>query len=402
MLRHLKLAWLAPLVGSIALAGVLHGCGGGSQTASNNTGGVGSGGTGSYTNGPISGLGSIIVNGVRYDVDSATLLSEDKASPLPDDLQIGMVVEVDGGAVTRGTGGATDAARAARVRYASELIGEVTVLTPGSGRPTAITVMGQMVTINAQTVLPAAGLALTDKVVVYGLPTASGFTATRVDVPSPAPTVYKVSGLVSAVGANTITLGQSPQVIRFSVPLPAGVAAGKYVRVRVSSVPLSANNWTAVTDGIVARAQLVSDQREGRLEGVISNYLRQGTTASGVVNGTSVDFSAVLGQLVLANGLRVEIEGQYSNATLVAASVELDDDSQPRLGETELHGLISNLATGPKTFSLRGITVDYSIVPSSDIEVGLLVNGACVEVKGTQVDASHLTATEVKRDSDCR
>ncbi len=402
MLRHLKLAWAAPLLG-IALAGVLHGCGGGGQTASNNTGGVGSGGTGSYTNGPISGLGSIIVNGVRYDVDSATaLLSEDKASPLADDLQIGMVVEVDGGAVTRGTGGATDSARAVRVRYASELIGEITVLTPGSGRPTAITVMGQPVTINAQTVLPAAGLALTDKVVVHGLPNVSGFTATRVDVPTVAPTVYKISGVVSAVGVNTITLGQSPQVIRFSGPLPAGVVVGKYVRVRVSSVPLSANNWTAVTDGIVARAQLVSDQREGRLEGVISNYLRQGTTATGVVNGTSVDFSAVLGQLVLANGLRVEIEGQYSNATLVAASVELDDDSQPRLGETELHGLISTLATGPKTFSLRSITVDYSSVPTSDIEPGLLVNGACVEVKGTQVDATHLMATEVKRDDGCR
>ena len=399
MLRYLKLAWAAPLLG-IALAGVLHGCGGGGQTASNNTGGVGSGGTGSYTNGPISGLGSIIVNGVRYNVDSATVLSEDKASPGPDDLQIGVVVEVDGGAVTRGTGGATDAAKAVRVRYASEVVGEIVSIIPGSGRPSAIIVMGQTVTINAQTVLPAVALSLGDKVVVYGLPNASGFTATRVDVPSPAPTVYKISGVVSAVGSGTVTLGVVPQVVNASGAVPAGVTPGKYVRVRVSPVSPPTNNWTAVLGGIVERSPLVSDQRDARLEGVISSYVRQGTTASGVVNGTTVDFSAVLGQLVLADGLRVEVQGQYRSATLVASSVELDDDSQPSLGETELHGLISSLATGPKTFLLRSITVDYSGV--SGIGVGLLVNGACVEVKGTQVDATHLTATEVKRDDDCR
>lgn len=402
MLRHLKLAWTAPLWAA-ALACALHGCGGGGdQTASNNNGGIGSGGTGSYTNGPISGLGSIIVNGVRYDVDSATLLSEDKALPVPDDLQIGVVVEVDGGVVTLGSGGAVARAQATRVRYATELVGEVTNLVPGSGRPDAITVMGQPVTINAQTVLPASGLALTDKVVVHGLPSPSGFTATRVDVPPVAPTEYKLSGPVGVVNLTSFTVGVVPQTVRFSGALPAGVSPGKYVRVRVSSTPFAANTWTAVAGGIAVRAPFVSEPREARLEGVIAGYSRVGTTASGVINGTPVDFSAVVGQLALADGLRVEVEGAYRDGVLVASAARVDDDSTPAAGRVELHGRISSLMTGPKTFVLRNITVVYAGVPNANIEPGLLVNGACVEVKGTTVNATQVTAIEVKRDSGCR
>ena len=50
---------LLGLVGSVA---ELTGCGGGSDVA-----GLSSGGTGSFTSGTISGLGSIIVNGVRFE-----------------------------------------------------------------------------------------------------------------------------------------------------------------------------------------------------------------------------------------------------------------------------------------------------------------------------------------------
>ncbi len=398
MLRHLKLAWAAPLLG-IALAGVLHGCGGGGQTASNNTGGVGSGGTGSYTNGPISGLGSIIVNGVRYELDSATaLISEDKASPVSDDLQIGMVVEVDGGAVTAGTGTATDSAKAVRVRYASELIG-VVANPVGASATTEFTVMGQHVVINARTVPLAAPLQAGDVVVVHALPTALGeFAATRVDVLSSQPVAYKISGMVIDVDptARRIRLGQGPQVVTFTGSMPAGLVAGSYVRVRVTPAVLPNTNWTALSGGIGVRSQLVSDERRGRLEGVIQNF---DASNSGVINGTTVNFTAVRATLGAGspNGLRVEVEGLYRSGVLVADKAELDDDNQP--GENELHGRVE-LPITATTFKLRGITVSYT---STDVEPGLvLVNNVCVEVKGTLLNASSLQATEVKRDDGCR
>ena len=408
MSRCLKLAWAWPLA-CVALVGVLHGCGGGTQTASNNSG-VGSGGTGSYTNGPISGLGSIIVNGVRYDVDSATVISEDAASPAAADLQIGMVVEVDGGAVTPGTAGNTDTATAARVRYASELVGVVTVLTSDTnGRPTLLSVMGQQVTVNARTVLPQAALNnAVDVVEVHGLPSSSGgLTATRIDVVTP--TVYKVSGMVSAVNPSlrTVSIGQGPQVVSYNSAsdLPTGVVVGSYVRARVQTTPLAANSWRAT--GIALRSQLVSEEREGSLEGVIQGY---GSFAnSGVINGTTVNFTAVIDQLnALAagrpnpppNGLHVEVEGQYRSGVLIATSVELDDDSVAPIGKTELHGFVSSYAAGPQRFQLRGITVDLS---SAAVDPGLvLANNVCVEVKGTLLNATSLQATEVKRESDCR
>lgn len=409
MSRCLKLAWAWPLA-CVALVGVLHGCGGGTQTASNNSG-VGSGGTGSYTNGPISGLGSIIVNGVRYDVDSATVISEDAASPAAADLQIGMVVEVDGGAVTPGTAGNNDTATAARVRYASELVGVVTVLTSDTnGRPTLLSVMGQQVTVNARTVLPQAALNnAVDVVEVHGLPSSSGgLNATRIDVVTP--TVYKVSGVVSAVNTSmrTVSIGQGPQVVSYNSAsdLPSGVVVGSYVRARVQTTPLAANSWRAT--GITLRSQLVSEEREGSLEGVIQGY-GGFIPNSGVINGTTVNFTAVIDQLnALAagrpnpppNGLHVEVEGQYRSGVLIATSVELDDDSVTPVGKTELYGFVSSYAAGPKRFQLRGFTVDFS---SAAVDPALvLANNVCVEVKGTLLNATNLQATEVKRESSCR
>lgn len=395
MLKDLKLAWTGVCV-ALLLTGLLQGCGGGgTSTASNNNGGVGSGGTGSYTNGPISGLGSIIVNGVRYDVDSATVLSEDKASPVADDLQIGLVVEVDGGAVTRGAGGATDAGRALRVRYASELIGEVSspVSAPGT---TAFTVMGQRVLVNARTVPLSAPLQAGDKVVVHGLPTALGeFTATRVDVLPSQPAAYKVSGLVRKVDPGRIEIGQGPQVVTFSGSAPPDLVVGGYARVRVLPATLPTSTWSAIAGGIGVRSQLVSEERRGRLEGVIQNF---DASNSGVVNGTTVNFTAVRAVLGASpNGVRVEVSGLYRSGVLVAEQAELDDDSQP--GENELHGRVDQLV--PSTsFRLRGILVNYA---SASVEPGLgLANGLCVEVKGSLSGPNLLQATEVKRDSDCR
>lgn len=394
--RHMTRA-RGGLLAATLLALLLQACGGGTQTASNNSG-VGSGGTGSYTNGAISGLGSIIVNGVRYDVDTASVLSEDKASPLAADLQIGMVVEVDGGAVTPGTGGARDTAKAMRVRYASELVGEV-VNPVGGASTTEFTVMGQRVVINARTVPLESPLQAGDEVVVHGLPIAVGqFAATRIEVLSPQP-YYKISGVVVAPVdrmTSTIRIGAGPQVVTFSGPLPPGVVEGGYVRVRVIRATPPTSSWMALSGGVGVRTQLVSEERRGRLEGVIQGF---DGSLSGTINGTTVNFAAVRSMLRASpNGQRVEVEGLYRSGVLVASRVEVDDDSRP--GENELHGFISSFDAGPRTFQLRGLAVDYS---SAVVEPGLVLgNTVCVEVKGTLLNANSLKATEVKRESDCR
>lgn len=380
----------------------LGGCGGGdTQTAQ--APGVGSGGTGSYAAGPVTGLGSIIVNGVRFDVDAATLINEDAASSQQADLQIGVVVEVSGGAVIRQPDG-SDAAVATSVRYASELIGPIGAIVTAGGRPTSITVLGQPVSVTAQTVLPAVPLVQGEDAVVHGLHDASGvLKATRIDrVVSPA--FYKLSGRVGSVNpaARTLTIGSVPQTVGYAgVMLPDGASGsaaptvGSRASVRLQTTPLGPDRWTASRLGVRQRAW-----QEGsavRLEGLLSDYRQSGVTASGRVDDTRVDFSAVLGQIpVLTDGLRVKVKGRLVDGVLIVASAELEDDSQQR--EVELHGTVSGL--GPSGFSLRSLQVGFS---PGVVEPGFsLSNGACVEVRGVADNLEQVQATRIRRDNGCR
>lgn len=388
---------LKPALALLLCLALVQGCGGGSQTAS--APGVGSGGTGSYSAGPISGLGSIIVNGVRYDVDGAALSSEDTLAPGADDLQLGVVVEIEGGAISRSGNGAGTAV-ATRVRYVSEFIGPISGLPGGGARPTSVTVLGQPIDVNAQTVLPAAALANGDEVVVHGLPDPFGrVTATRIDrVTSPA--FYKISGRVQSRNdvARTFTIGQVPQTVSYaSGTLPSGFAVNAYVRVQVQKTPSAPNEWVAARLGL--RAPLVSDDREARLEGLVSDYVVSGTTATGRVNGTSVNFSAVRGTSGLANGARVEVEGRFAGGTLVASDLEVEDDSVQR--EVELHGFASSVTS--TTLALNAYRSAFSVAYSAGVvDAGLnLVNGACIEVRGVLLDSGDFQASRIKADNDC-
>jgi len=64
------------LFGLAAGAAQVAGCGGGGGGLA----GIGSGGTGSFTTGVITGLGSIIVNGVRYTDDTAEKIAADDST----------------------------------------------------------------------------------------------------------------------------------------------------------------------------------------------------------------------------------------------------------------------------------------------------------------------------------
>lgn len=70
---------------------LLPACGGGGTGLA----GISSGGTGSFTTGVVVGLGSVIVNGIRYDDRSATVRLNGGVGQ-PGDLQLGMVVRIQG------------------------------------------------------------------------------------------------------------------------------------------------------------------------------------------------------------------------------------------------------------------------------------------------------------------
>lgn len=96
------------------LAGLLWGCGAEDQQVAE--GGIG--GTG-ITSGPINGFGSIIVNGVRFDVSQAEIRVEDEVV-VEELLRPGMVVVIHGDVAA-----ATATGTARRVEFAYDLIADI-------------------------------------------------------------------------------------------------------------------------------------------------------------------------------------------------------------------------------------------------------------------------------------
>ena len=124
----------------ISVATLLQACGGGGGGDSNSD-------DVSYTpNGTISGLGSIVVNGVRFETTSASVLDSDDVYGTTSNnspLALGMTVALQGDADESQSLG-----RAQKIRLVGGVRGTMTAYTTGA----SIVVGGQTVALNANTV----------------------------------------------------------------------------------------------------------------------------------------------------------------------------------------------------------------------------------------------------------
>src|ERR1700716_4006625 len=81
----------------LCAAVVLTGCGGGGSTSSN---GTSSASAGTFAAGPITGFGSVIVGGVRFDDSSATITDDEGNPQVSGDLRLGMIAEIESDNIT--------------------------------------------------------------------------------------------------------------------------------------------------------------------------------------------------------------------------------------------------------------------------------------------------------------
>ncbi|WP_374675158.1 DUF5666 domain-containing protein [Ideonella sp.] len=366
---------LAALAAATAL--LLHACGGGVE-------GQGTGSV-SYSEGPIGGFGSIIVNGVRYDERSARIVDEDGGTLTSADLRLGMTVRVDGGAIDP----VSLSAVATDVQVTSDLRGRVAAKDAVAG---TLTVLGQTVRVTAATAFDEAlagglgAVAVGSTVEVYAIldPVTGAYAAQRVE-PDPSPSDFKLRGVVAGldlaarmlrIGGATFTWAQGVQ--------PAGLANGQTVRLTLQTATDAQGRWvvTRFDDGVA----LPPDGAEVEIESVVASYT---SLASFTVAGVRVDASAARVEpagATVAAGVRVEVEGHYRGGVLVADQVEVkgsgDDGGDDDGREVELHGAISGLDTVARTFVLRGLTVDYAQADFKDGTAADLANGVEVEVHG--------------------
>ncbi|MCU7808303.1 MAG: hypothetical protein KZQ73_10610 [Candidatus Thiodiazotropha sp. (ex Semelilucina semeliformis)] len=343
-------------------ATVLTSCGGGGSTVAE--GGIG--GTG-VSMGRVTQVGSVYVNGIHYNTDSATFTVDDVTSPTLSDISVGMVVRVTGSSdPTAGTGVADT------VEYDSLLKGPVDVAFLAN----QLGAMGQVINVNADTVYEGtAGRPLVDDLVIGDLIEVSGFTdgdsgtilATRIEVKSTI-TVYELTGDVTAISGTTFQIG--------GLTIEAGLLtippAGTYIEVEGSSPPTGMNfNADSIStigngDGTVA-----DDGEDTEFEGQI-------TTGLGDITGEPNQF-IVNSQIVeiqqpgtdfeggstsdLTAGRIVEVEGVMNGTILLAEEIEIEASASEK---SKIEGVLGvgnvDLTVNTVTLLDRVIQIDNATI----------------------------------------
>ena len=374
--RRLVLLTIAGAVAQLA------GCGGGT-----NVSGLSSGGTGSFTTGTITGFGSIIVNGIRYDDTIATVLSQDDETSSSQNLQLGMVVNIEGSSLTpSATATGLPTATAHRITYGSEWAGPVSQVNVGSS---SFEVLGNRVDVLSTTLFSTGDIStLTSAqfVEIYGYvdPTDGHIQASRVEVSTTQSSVFKLSGAITQINrANrTAIVGNTAIAWGTSVVLPDATQDRSFVRVALASTP-AGTTWTATKIGLPASplTNLSRDQDyEAEVHGTITAYT---SNASFIVNGIPVNAASVSPAPQLSAGLRVEVKGAIRQGQLMASAVEVKNKQQIEAEEFEFYGLVSNVDTTARTFDLRGQTFDYDN-QTEHLEILSLNPPPYVEVKASR------------------
>lgn len=355
-------------------------------------GGVGEGGTGSFTLGRIGGFGSVIVNGIRFDDSAAIVRDDDDASRRREDLRLGMVVAIESTRIDEATASAT----ALTIEITSEVVGAVESVDVGAGR---LVVFGQAVQVTDDTLFDESlggGLAALDAgdlVEVFGFldRARDAFVASRIESRS-AGAEFKLRAPLEAVDPANRTIRIGGQLVSTEgLALPPGLAPGATVRVRARLV-----DGRLVATRIDDRRREVEDHDDARIEGRIATLAG---TRSFTVDGLQVDARDAVfprGESGMVLGARVEVEGALAGGVLIAREVDIEDEDAER--EFELRGEIENLDRPARTFVVRGVAVRYEAgVLFENGTEAQLENGLKVEVEGVASDGgTRLLATRIE------
>jgi hypothetical protein len=351
--------------------------------------------------GEIQALGSIVVNGVKYETEGAQIIGLDNPN---EDLKEGRMVLVDGRVNDDGKTG-----RANRIKVEDSVKGPLTSITGDDSVKTGV-IMGQPVIFedNITKFDPATGLPLGDdlnKVFVV-----SGFV--RDDGKIQASFARKISdddfsnflaqggilevkGTVSNLTAQTFNI--NGLVVDYSAAtlrnLPAGgLAEGLLVEVKGND--FDAANQTLTATEIEGKARgLGDDVAKAEIEGFIADL--NGNTF--FVNGQEVlisdrtTYRAGLPE-ELIDGIKVEAEGPLSNGVIQATRITFKESVRIEATATK--------AGNSLTFAgLEGISITVHPEFARGTDLSQINSGNQVKVRARQ-GAAGLVATRLEKTGD--
>lgn len=337
-------------------------------------------GNSNYALGTVTKLGSVYVNGERYDTSSATVTRDGVNAT--DSEVLGMPVEVS----------SSSSNVASSVTAETAVKGTVDVVNNAS---TSWEVMGQTVRLDDGGTLsgtPIAG----DLVEVSGLVKPGGVIVATIVEEKNALTEYKIKGYISSVdtGAQTFVIGG--KTINYAganiSDLGGNPAADMLVEVKADADadPLVA---TVVEPDGPSVSSASHIEVEGYISGISGTNPNFTFTISGqdVTTNSSTTFETG-NNTYLANNVKVEVEGSLSGGTLTASKVSLRDSVRAEGDITSLSGNSFNI-TG-----MTGITftVDTNTeYNSSSDALSDFSNGSHVRLRGVPTGAASVLITRL-------
>ena len=354
------MGWTAAC-GAMAL---LAGCGGGGgDGGSGAMGDINGSGVTVFKRGAVTGFGSVIVEGQRFETGQATVEIDDVPAA-ESNLRVGQIVEVTG------RRRADDSLVAERIRYDAELRGPVGAI---DAEEETFEIAGQIIRVNSATIFDDtdfASLAVGDRVEVSGEITGDGeFLASYVEAEDDSESEVEVTGRVAALDETAESFQLRELIIDYAgATIEDGpLAEGALVEVKGS---LSGSALTASDIEVEDRPRAADDDDEDRLE--------EGTEIEITGPVAALDEEAgsfrVRRYLVrfdgnteiddddgaLADGVFVEVEGIVGDdGNVMAESIELEGRRDPgdRVGRIELEGPIGNIDNQTQAITVEGVAV---------------------------------------------
>jgi hypothetical protein len=385
-----------------AAACLLAACGGG--------GGGGVSMTDATVIGPITGFGSVMVNGIRFDDDNAVITIED-AIQARDQLRIGMVVRVQGQVRSDGTGVAN------QISYNDCVEGPITAMNRVQN---TLTVFGETVQVDEDTVFDGVTLrdmnafAIGDLIEVSCMPVREQrMRASRIEHKGTfvnGSSTIELTGVVANLNLaqGTCTVGAS--TVDFSAiaeaDLPQGLANGMTVEVSGKRF----ENGVLLMDRLRDRDRdriHVPDGDLFEIEGYVANFVsisdfeidgyKVNASSAVIKNGTATD---------VVEGVKVEVEGTMTDGVLVAKLlvIKLQTSVRVEAGMQEKDTSSATLTLLGRPIKVSADTVLTDRLGSSTqpqlVTLATLNVGDRLEVKATSENGSLLARTVERTEAD--
>lgn len=377
------------LVLILALALISCGSGGGGMNA-----GGGIDGSGFTSQGAISAIGSLVVEGAEFDTsDAAVIINGEEIgvgdAVVMDNLDIGRVVIVEG----RSTGDSNTLV-ADRVIYSDSVKGPVESIQDINASVKEIMVLGQKVIVNVVTLFKDTtfeSLAPNEIVEVSGFPDNTGaiwatfIGKTGVFVPG---LEVEVKGYVNNLDTGMKIFQINDLTVDYSLAdssrLPGGIPVDGLL-VEVQGTLDAAGAEMLATEIRLADELSADDVDQIEVTGFVTDFVSSSAFTVGNLQVRS-DAGTLFVDGTPANvalGVKLEVSGILSNGVLYAAEIEFWEPNQ-----IEVEGLVTHIV------SLSEFTVGSQVVRTNSDTVfeggasGNIALGVKLEVKGVPVDTA--------------